>query len=232
MSAPGGVAHRKGMGAAIDGGGDSKPDFAQLVDRSDEPADYGRWLRHWIWPALLATAGTFGMLAGGIDLWRAAALSGGVAVALWSIIVTMSVPELSWHEDVPGDIYRPSTTWEVAGLISSRESDDSFARYLRPRLWSLAETMLTRRGIEPDSDQAKGLIGAGNYAILTGGDTDPRRVTASVSVLCHTIARLAVEPISGSRPPIDSPALAGLAGARRARPSPSARRSEARAEAR
>lgn len=208
----GGPRPRAGLGAAIDGGSEARPDHARLVDRSDEPADYGRWRRNWVWPALILAGGTFGMVAGGVDLWRAALISAGVAVALWSVVATMAVPEISWHDDVPGEHYHSSSTWEVPGLTSARESDEAFARYLRPRLWSLAETLLERRGIDPGSDRARELVGHRNYALLTGEDTDPRHVTTAVSALCHAVAQLAVTPLPDSRPPLESRALAGLAG--------------------
>lgn len=211
----GGPRPRKGLGAAIDVGAEARPDHSRLVDRSDEPADYGRWSRHWVWPALLLVGGTFGMVAGGIDLWRAALLSAGMAVALWSVIATMAVPDISWHDDVPGEHYHSSSTWEVPGLTSARESDEAFVRYLRPRLWSLAETLLVRRGIDPASARARELVGPKNYALLTGEDTDPRHMTAAVSALCHAVAQLAVTPLPDSRPPIESPSLAGLAGTAR-----------------
>lgn len=212
----GGPRARKGLGAAIDAGAEARPDHSRLVDRSDDPADYGRWGRHWIWPALIVAGGTFGMVAGGVDVWRAALLSAGVAVALWSLIATMAVPDISWHDDVPGEHYHSSSTWEVAGLISARESDEAFTRYLRPRLWSLAETLLARRGIDPMSARARELIGPRNHALLTGEDTDPRHMTTAVSALCHAVAQLAVTPLPDSRPPIESPSLAGLAGTSRA----------------
>lgn len=210
--------HRKGLGAAIDAGAEPRPDHSQFIDRSDEPADYTGWLRHWVWPALLAVFASVGMAAGGIELWRAVVLSLGAAVALWSVIATMAVTDVSWHDDVPGEHYRSSNTWEVPGLNSARESDEAFARYLRPRLWSLAETLLTRRGIDPVSARARELIGTRHYAVLTGSDTDPRHMTGAVSALCRAIAQLAVTPLPEGRPPVDSPALAGLAGAVAAKP--------------
>lgn len=230
-SSAGQPTHRPGWDANIDTArdtalgtaADSRGGGSRLVDRADEPVDYSRWQRRWIWPAILAFAVTFGMVASGIDLWRAALVAVGVAVALWSIIATMTTPRVGWHDDVPGVRYRTSSAWEVPGLAAARESDTAFAQYLRPRLWELAEDLLRARGIVPTSAQARKLVGPRHYDLLTGADTDPRRTTSSVSVLCQTIARLAVDPGIGNdpqtarRPPVDTPALKGLAGAPRAR---------------
>ncbi|MEO7125192.1 MAG: hypothetical protein ABI382_06525 [Nakamurella sp.] len=224
---------RAGWGSAIDSASDragsaaagSRSDSYRLVDLADQPAEYSRWMRRWTWPAVLAVAVMFGMMTGGIDVWRAVLMSLGIAVALWSVIATMSTGRVNWHDDVPGARYRASSTWEVPGLAGARESDTAFAQYLRPRLWAIAEDLLRARGIDPTSAQARKLVGSRHYDLLTGADTDHRRTTSSVSVLCQTIARLAVDPHAGSRPPIDTPALTGLAGGPRSRTTDSFRRS-------
>lgn len=223
MSTPSNVpGHRAGWGAGIDttGGADgqrSRSDVSGLVDRADEPADYGPWLKRWIWPAILAVSIAAGMVVGGIDMWRAVLVALGVAVALWAVIASMTAPRIRWHEDVPGERYRSTSSWEVPGLAGARESDTAFSAYLRPRLWALAEDLLRARGIDPTSDRARKLIGPRQYDLLTGADVEPRRMTSSVSVLCQTIAHLAVDPQAGGRPPVDTPSLRGLAGAPRAR---------------
>jgi hypothetical protein len=220
-----------GWGAAIDtvdtgdtgvyGAGDAGR-AARLVDRADEPADYGRWVRRWTWPALLAAAIVAGMVIAGVDVWRACAVAAGVAVALWAVIASMATPRIAWHDDVPGRRYYATSHWEVPALDGARESDATFGYYLRPRLWSLAADLLTSRGIDPDGAEARRLVGPRIHDVLTGANTDPRTVTSSVPAISHTIARLAVDPTLPGRTPVDTPALAGLAGAprvhRRARP--------------
>lgn len=184
------------------------------MDRGDEPAGEPPWWRHIAWPIVVLVLAGSGMLVGGVPPWRAVAIALGVALALWSLILTFTVRRIDWYDDVPGASYRISTPWELSGLAAARESAEAFEFYLRPRLWDLAQKLLRRRGIDPASARAGELIGAREYAILTGVDRDPRRTTSSVSVLCHTISRLAVAPIDGSAPPIANPALTRLAGNR------------------
>lgn len=217
-------AQRTGWGAAIDVGGAAgggaiggRGDPAPLVDRADEPADYGRWARRWTWPVLLAAAVALGMSVGGVDLWRAVTMAAGVSVAMWAVIASMTAPRISWHDDVPGQRFPATSSWEVPGLTAARESDVAFGYYLRPRLWSLAEELLRARGIDPAGHEARELMGPRLYDVLTGANTDSRAVTSSVSAICRSIARLAVDPTFPGRPPVDTPALAGLAGAPRTR---------------
>jgi hypothetical protein len=210
---------RAGWGAALDIGDDvgaAAREAARLVDRADEPADYGRWMHRWLWPALAAVAVTAGMVVGGVDLWRAVAVAIGVAVALWSVIASIAAPRIRWHDDVPGRRYHATSSWEVPGLDGARESDTTFRHYLRPRLWATAAELLQVRGIDPAGAQARQLVGPRLYDALTDANADPRMLPP-VSALSHAIARLAVDATLPGRPPVDTPALAGLAGAPRGR---------------
>lgn len=182
----------------------------------------GGW-RHGIWPAIVLLVGAVGMIGGGVPPWRAVAIACGAAVALWSVIASMHAAKIDWYDDVPGAGYRTPTAWEVPGLAGARESADAFQDYLRPRLWALAQDLLRRRGVDPASERARQMVGPRDYALLCGADRDPRRTTSSVSALCQTIARLAVDEIDGSAPPMPDPALRGLAGASRRGRGPIAR---------
>lgn len=188
MNAP--SPRRVALGAAITGH-DGAESGSQLVDWADEPADPGRWLRRWAWPAIVAGAIAFGMIAGGVDAWRSILVAIGVGVALWSVLASVSSYRPVWHDDIPGQTFHPASAWEVSGLAGARESPDSFAGYLRPRLWSVTADLLRLRGIDPASDRAREIVGRREYALLTGEDGDPRRMTSSVSALCQTVARLA-----------------------------------------
>ncbi len=199
------------------GGSPGRPAPPPPVDPLDLSPGHPPWWWHVFWPvvATIATAG--GMLLGGVPAWRAAAIALAVGAALWAMILTMTVEAPSWpYDSGPYDAareeHRSPTVWEVPGLAGARESDMSFQHYLRPRLWALAEELLRRRGIDPASQAAVDLVGRAQYALLSGADTDSGRAMASVSVLCQTIARLAVGPAPGSAPPIRNPALGGLAG--------------------
>lgn len=202
-------------GTALDAGAEldaRAADAAAVVDRADEPADRGRWLNRWTWPALLAAAVTFGMAAGGVELWRAIAAAIGVAVALWAVIASMAAPRISWHADVPGRRHRTASSWDVPAMEGARESDATFDRYLRPRLWATAEQLLRARGIDPAGPQARTLVGSRLYDILTGANTDPGAVTRSVSALARAIALLAVDRSLPGVAPVRASALSGLAG--------------------
>ncbi|OJV23977.1 MAG: hypothetical protein BGO26_04075 [Actinobacteria bacterium 69-20] len=165
------------------------------------------------WPIIVTVVGGVGMFTGGVPPWRAVVIAVGAGLALWTVIVSFAVRRIDWYDDVPGSTYRSATPWEVPGLAGARESAEAFELYLRPRLWSLAQDLLRRRGIEPDSARARELVGEREFALLSGIDRNPRRTTASVSVLCQVIARLAVAPLPGSAPAMANPALKGLAGA-------------------
>lgn len=208
MSAP---VPPRGLGASIAGYDGAEPGV-RLVDRADEPAEPVPWFRRWLWPAIIAIGTALGMIAAGIDIWRAALVAIGCAVAWWSVIASASVPRVSWHGDIPGRTFHAPSTWEVPGLTGARESVDSFTEYLRPRLWTIASDLLRRRGIDPGSDQARETVGRRQYALLVGEERDPRRMTSSVSALCQTVARLAASE------PGSSPALRRLAGARPSSP--------------
>jgi hypothetical protein len=182
------------------------------VDAADEPVELDRWYRFLVWPAIGAVVTAAGLIAAGVPAWRGVVIGLSVGAALWAVIVSLTIEQPEWPYDVPTDVHRAPTSWEVPGLVGAQESEVSFQHYFRPRLWELAQELLRRRGIDPLSERAAALVGPREYAMLTGADTDPGRTTASVSVLCQTIARLAVEPAPGSEPAIRNPALAGLAG--------------------
>lgn len=186
-----------------------------------DTAEPSSW-RHLGWPIAVAVLGTGGMLLGGVPAWRAAIIALSVGAALWTFVITVNLPPVRWPRDQPVRPYRHVTSWEVAGLSAARHSPQVFESHLRPRLWDLAGTLLQRRDIDPHSDKARELIGSRLYAVLTGADTEPRRVTAAIPALCQAIARLAAsEDLPGVRP-LRDPRLAGLAGRR-----PGWRRSEA-----
>ncbi len=219
---------RHGRGLARSLGGRQPPPAGARIDPADQapltdpdPDDTRRW-RYGAWPVIVAVVGGAGMFAGGVPPWRAVVIAVGAGLALWAVIVSFAVRRIDWYDDVPGFTYRSATPWEVPGLVGARESAEAFELYLRPRLWSLAQELLRRRGIEPDSARARELVGEREFAIFSGVDRDPRHTTASVSVLCQVIARLAVEPFPGSAPAIANPALKGLAGAAASRTSTTA----------
>lgn len=202
-SAPAAPAADPGAGAAA---------AARLVDRADEAADTTGWPRRWIWPVIVGVAVVVGTMAAGVDWWRCVVLAAAITVALWSLIAATAAPVPAWHEDVPGRAYRLPSTWEVPGLAAARESDTAFEEYLRPRLWALTCDLLAARGIDPESDAARDLVGTNHYRLLNGQDTDPKRRTASVSALCHIVAWLAVDPGADGPVPVAEPNLQGLAG--------------------
>ena len=169
-----------------------------------------RWYRQLLWPVLLGVAATAAMLATGVPAWRAALIALATGAAFWAVLLSINVHPPDRLYDVPSQARQPPTRWEVPGLVGAGESAEMFTRYLRPRLWEVARELLQRRGVDPDSDRAAALVGRREYALLTGADTDPKRTTSSVSLLCATIARLAVEPAAGTDPVIRNPALAGL----------------------
>lgn len=173
-----------------------------------------RWWRTVGWPIAVAVLGTAGMLAGGVPWWRALIIAVSTGGALWAVVATLAVDHPTWPYAPSRGLHSAPTAWEVPGLTGARQSAETFESYVRPRLWALAQDLLRRRNIDPASQRAVDLIGARIYAILTGAETDPRRVTGSVPALCQTIARLAVEPVDGRPPPVPHPALVGLAGAR------------------
>lgn len=209
---------RAGWGASLGGNpGPATRDGARPADRADEPADHGRWMHRWLWPAVAAVAVAAAMTTSGVEPWRAIAVAAGVAMALWALIATVAVPRIAWPDDIPGQQYAVTSTWEVPGLTGARESGASFESHLRPRLWATAAQLLEARGIDPTGGEARDLIGRSHYDVLTGVNTDPRTVTGSVSALSLVIARLAVDRSLPGRPPVDAPGLAGLAGAPRGR---------------
>jgi len=218
--------HRRGVAQSLGGAARPAPRRSLAarmddVDHGDTDPDTNTavapWWRSLTWPVIAGAVATAGMLASGVPVWRAVVIAVACGAALWSIVVSLSVARPEWPYDLPVDVHRAPTTWQVPGLVGAMESDVSFQQYLRPRLWSLAQQLLRRRGIDPDSERAAALIGPREYALLTGADTDSRRAMASVPVLCQVIARLAVAPDADSEPAIRNPALAGLAG-RPARP--------------
>ena len=206
--------HRRGVARSL-GGARRATRPADTVDSADEPAHYPRWWRHLGWPLVTVVVGTAAMLIGGVPAWRAVAIVLAAAVAVWALAASLVAPQPEWPYELPPDVRRASSVWQVSGLVGATESDAAFHQFLRPRLWALTVELLRRRGIDPDSQRAVELVGPREYALLTGADTDPRHVTASVPTLCHTVARLAVQPAPGSKPAITNPALAGLAGAPR-----------------
>lgn len=213
MTRPAGTrTHRRGVARAL-GGARGEPRAIEIADHADEPVERQRWFRYLPWPAIVAVVATAAMLAGGVPAWRAVLIALSGAVTVWALVVSLSVTPPEWPYDIPAQVHRTASVWEVSGLAGATESDVSFQQYLRPRLWVLTRELLWRRGIDPDSERAVALVGAREYALLSGADTDPRHAMASVSVLCHTIARLAVAPAPGSEPAIRNPALSGLAGA-------------------
>lgn len=186
-----------------------------VTEPADEAGPVQRWHRRLPWPVFGAAVAAAAMLVSGVSPWRAVVIALAAGAALWSVLVSMTVDTPERPSDVPSDLHQPRTRWEVTGLVGAGESAEMFARYLRPRLWGDARELLLRRGIDPESDRAAALVGRHAYALLTGADTDPKRTTSSVSALCQTIARLAVEPAAGTEPVIGNPALAGLAGPNR-----------------
>lgn len=206
-----GAGKRSSRGSELDqhrGGAD----HSSLVDRADDPADYTGWAKRWAWPLVAGAVVLFGMSAARIDLWRGLAVGFGATLLIWAAVATVMVKRVRWHDDVPGLTYHPSSSWEVSGMIGARESVNTFTEYLRPQLWSTAQALLVRRGIDPDSEQARQVVGAAPYSLLTGEQEPAGDLAAHVSSLAEVVARLAVDPGLPGRLPIDSPALAGLAG--------------------
>lgn len=221
----GGRAHRRGVARALGGGRPDAPRSAASApvavtsgSDADEPVERDRWYRYLAWPTIGAIVTAGGLIVAGVPIWRALLIGLSAGAALWAVVVSLTIEQPEWPYDVPTDPHRTPTSWEVPGLVGAQESEVSFQHYLRPRLWDLAQELLRRRGIDPLSERAVALVGLREYAMLTGTDTDPRRTTASVSVLCQAIARLAVDPAPGSEPAIRNPALAGLSGRSRRRP--------------
>ena len=191
------------------------PGHGAPVEAADEPASPDRWYRYLGWPAFGTLLGLGAALLSGIPLWRCLviALTGGIVVYL--VVRSMDTDPPEWPYDIPLEPNRPFTAWEVAGLEGSREKGPSYQRYLRPRLWVLAQDLLVRRGVDPASPRAESLLGAEAYRLLSGRDPAAQPDSAAVSRLCHAIARLAVDPVPGTTPPIRNPALRGLAGSGR-----------------
>ena len=182
------------------------------ADQATDSTPVQRWSAQLPWPVFGAVAATAAMLVSGVPPWRAVVIALAAAAALWAVLMSLTVHAPERPSDGPSDAHQPRTRWEVAGLVGAGESAEMFARYLRPRLWKVTRQLLERRGIDPESDRAAALVGRPEYALLTGADSDPKRTTSSVSLLCATIARLAVEPAAGTEPIVSNPALAGLAG--------------------
>ncbi len=207
---------RRGVARAL-GGDRGAPRGTQIADHADEPAERMAWYRYLLWPTIAAAVGLAGMLAGGVPTWRAVLIAVAAGLALWALVASLVVEQPEWPYDIPLEPHRATSVWEVPGLTGATESEVSFQQYLRPRLWALTQELLRRRGIDPSSERAVAMVGRREYDLLSGADTDPKRAMSSVSVLCHTVARLATEAGPGSEPVIRNPALAGLAGTTRHR---------------
>lgn len=210
-----GVTHARGRSRVDSGPITTGSAREPVADQADEGPPVQRWYRQLLWPVLAAAAATAAMLVSGVPPWRAVVIAIAAGVALWAVLMSMTAAAPGRLYDVPSELHQLRTRWEVGGLLGAGQSAEIFAKQLRPRLWELTRELLQRRGIDPESDRAAALVGRREYALLTGADTDPKRTTSSVSVLCRTIARLAVEPAAGTEPVIRNPALAGLAGPNR-----------------
>lgn len=163
----------------------------------------------WVRPALAGIALGLGAWVLGMDVGHAAAVTltgAGVALVVGSV---GRVPDPTWPDDPHVDAGRG---WHGAALQSRLlerldAEPERVPRLLLPRLRALFVPALARRRIaDPRSPQARGVVGAELYDLLSRSTWTARDGVTATDVTAAVLARLEELDAPGARGGVPDPA--------------------------
>ncbi|NNG36027.1 hypothetical protein [Nakamurella aerolata] len=173
------------------------------------------WWRLLVIPGLAAVAIGIALWAAGVPVPRLIGIAVTIGIVTWLLVRGATLNQHLWPEEptVGPGWDRSSRIWEQPGLDAALDRPQFMAGRLLRTLRQESDALLIRRGLDPESDEARELLGPRTFQLLYA-DEAPVAQRAELRAIIARLTQLAATPQPGV-PALQIPARLTARPARR-----------------